>query len=50
MAYTDVKETFEQLYNNFNADAAKGVNAIFQWEILGEDGGGISHVGQGRNM
>jgi len=39
MAYTDVKETFGQLYNNFNAEAAKGVNAVFQWEILGEGGG-----------
>jgi len=39
MAYTDVKETFDQLYNNFNAEAAKGVDAVFQWEILGDGGG-----------
>ncbi len=43
MAYTNVKETFDQLYKNFNSQAAKGVDAVFQWEILG-DGGGSWHM------
>lgn len=43
MAYTNVKETFEQLYKNFKPEAAKGVDAVFQWELLGE-GGGYWHM------
>jgi putative sterol carrier protein len=43
MAYTNVKETFDQLYKNFNPQAANGVDAVFQWEILG-DGGGSWHM------
>ncbi len=39
MAYTDVKQTFEQLLKNFNPEAARKVDAVFQWEILGEGGG-----------
>ena len=43
MVYTNVKETFDQLYKNFNPQAAKGVDAVFQWEIIG-DGGGNWHM------
>ena len=43
MAETDVKELFEKIPEAFNADAAQGVDAIFQFEITG-DGGGTWNV------
>ena len=43
MAITSVKEVFEKVPQAFNADAAKGLDAIFQFDIAGEDGG-IWHV------
>ena len=39
MATTTIKEIFEALPTSFNADAAKGVDAIFQYNIEGEGGG-----------
>lgn len=39
MADTDVKEIFNRIPEAFNADAAQGVDAIFQFEITGEGGG-----------
>ncbi len=36
---TSVKEYFETLPSRFKADAAKGLNAIFQFDIAGDDGG-----------
>jgi putative sterol carrier protein len=38
-----VKEYFETLDQRFVADAAKGVEAVFQFDISG-DGGGLWHV------
>ena len=43
MPKTDVREIFSKTPEVFNADAAKGVDAVFQFEITGE-GGGSWHV------
>jgi len=43
MAETDVREIFAKIPEVFNADAAQGVDAVFQFEITG-DGGGAWHV------
>jgi putative sterol carrier protein len=40
---TTVRETFENMPSAFRADAAKGVNAVYQFDILG-DGGGKWHA------
>jgi putative sterol carrier protein len=40
---TSVKDYFETLPQRFQAAAAKGVNATFQFELSG-DGGGTYHV------
>ena len=34
-----VKESFEQMPANFNADKASGMKAVYQWDITGEGGG-----------
>jgi putative sterol carrier protein len=39
MAITSVKDVFSGMPASFNAAAAKGINAIFQFEITGADGG-----------
>lgn len=39
MAFTDVKETFEQLHKNFQPEVAGDIDAVFQWELLGDAGG-----------
>jgi putative sterol carrier protein len=38
-----VKEIFDNMPNRFNADAAKGVDAVIQFKLTG-DGGGDYHV------
>ena len=38
-----VKEIFGQMPTNFNADAAKGMNSVIQFNLSG-DGGGNWHV------
>ena len=43
MAETDVREVFARISEVFNADAAKGVDAVFQFDITG-DGGGTWNV------
>jgi putative sterol carrier protein len=43
MAITNVKEVFDKVPQAFNADAAKGLDAVFQFDITG-DGGGIWNV------
>ena len=40
---SSVKEYFDTLPQRFVADASKGMNAIFQFELAG-DGGGTYHV------
>jgi putative sterol carrier protein len=39
MKVTSVKEYFDTLPQRFQADGAKGVNAIFQFELSGSNGG-----------
>lgn len=39
MAYSTVKEIIEKMPVVFDANAAKGLNAIFQFNITGDDGG-----------
>jgi putative sterol carrier protein len=39
MAVTSAKEVFDKVPEVFNADAAKGLDAVFQFEITGEGGG-----------
>lgn len=44
MAYTDVKEIFSKMPEVFNASAAQGMDAVFQFEINGEGGGNWSVI------
>ena len=39
MASTNVRDVFNKMPQVFNADAAQGLNAVFQFEITGDDGG-----------
>jgi len=39
MALTDVKEVFTRMTEVFNPSAAKGMDAVFQFNITGEGGG-----------
>ena len=39
MAISNVKEVFERMPQSFNADAAKGLDAVFQFDITGDGGG-----------
>ncbi|MCF8083322.1 MAG: SCP2 sterol-binding domain-containing protein [Deltaproteobacteria bacterium] len=39
MAFTDVKEVFGKMPEVFNANAAQGLDAVFQFDITGENGG-----------
>ncbi len=40
---SSIKEVFEQMPSRFNAAAAAGVNATYQFDLTG-DGGGTYHV------
>jgi putative sterol carrier protein len=39
MAITSVKEVFNKMPEVFNPSAAQGLDAVFQYDISGEDGG-----------
>ena len=39
MPLSDVKEVFNSVSDQFNADAAKGMDAVFQFDITGDGGG-----------
>lgn len=39
MAISSVKEVFDKVPQAFNPDAAKGLDAVFQFDITGEGGG-----------
>lgn len=39
MAISSVKEVFDKVPGSFNANAAKGLDAVFQYDITGEGGG-----------
>ena len=42
MAISNVKEVFDKVPQAFHADAAKGLDAVFQFDITGEGGGNWS--------
>ncbi|MBW2169714.1 MAG: SCP2 sterol-binding domain-containing protein [Deltaproteobacteria bacterium] len=44
MALTDVKEIFTKMPEVFNPSAAQGLDAVFQFEITGDDGGNWSVI------
>ena len=44
MALTDVKEIFAKMPEVFNPSAAQGLDAVFQFEITGDDGGNWSVI------
>lgn len=39
MAITNVKKVFTKAPEAFNPNAAQGLNAVFQYDITGDDGG-----------
>jgi putative sterol carrier protein len=39
MADVTVKQIFDEMPKNFNGDAAKGMNAVIQFNLTGDDGG-----------
>jgi putative sterol carrier protein len=43
MAFTQPVQAVEAMIEKFNPQAAEGMNAVFQWEVVG-DGGGIWHI------
>jgi len=44
MALTNVTDVFNKMPEVFDADAAQGLNAVFQFEITGDGGGNWSVV------
>jgi putative sterol carrier protein len=44
MAFTEVTEVFDRMPQVFNADAAQGLDVVFQYEITGDNGGNWSVV------
>ena len=48
MAIASVKEVFDTMPKRFNANAAKGMNAVFQFDITGEGGGNWNVADSGR--
>jgi putative sterol carrier protein len=44
MALTNVKEIFTKMPEVFNPSAAQGLDAVFQFEITGDDGGNWSVI------
>lgn len=43
MAFTEPAQAFDAMIEKFNPPAAEGLDAVFQWEVVG-DGGGIWHI------
>lgn len=43
MAFTQPTQAFDAMIENFNPQAAEGLDAVFQWEVVG-DGGGVWHI------
>ena len=39
MAFSNVKDVFQQMPSVFNPSAAAGLNAVFQYDITGDGGG-----------
>ncbi len=44
MAITNVKDIFDKMPGVFDADAAQGLSAVFQFEITGDGGGNWSII------
>ena len=42
MAFTTVQDVFKKMPEVFDADAAQGLDAVFQFEITGDNGGNWS--------
>jgi putative sterol carrier protein len=43
MPYTEPIQAFEDMVKKFNAEAAEGLDVVFQWDVLGENGG-VWHI------
>jgi putative sterol carrier protein len=43
MSFTEPIKAFEAMIEKFDVQAAEGLDAVFQWEIVG-DGGGVWHI------
>ena len=43
MPFTEPVQAFDAMIENFNPQAAEGLDAVFQWEVVG-DGGGVWHI------
>jgi putative sterol carrier protein len=43
MPYTEPIQAFEDMVKNFKPEAAQGLTAVFQWDVLGK-GGGVWHI------
>ncbi len=43
MAFTEPTQAFDAMIENFNPQAAEDLEAVFQWEVVG-DGGGTWHI------
>ncbi|MEW6261659.1 MAG: SCP2 sterol-binding domain-containing protein [Thermodesulfobacteriota bacterium] len=43
MSFSVPQEAFDAMIQRFVPDAAEGVDAVFQWEVVG-DGGGKWHI------
>lgn len=43
MPYTKPIQAFDDMISKFDAKAAEGLNAVFQWDVLGENGG-VWHI------
>lgn len=43
MPYTKPIQAFEDMVKKFNSEAAQGLDAVFQWDVLGEHGG-VWHI------
>ena len=39
MVFTKPQEAFDGMINSFNTEEAKGVEAVFQWDLIGDEGG-----------
>ncbi len=43
MPFTEPIQAMEKMVEVFNPEAAKGMTAVFQWDVLG-DNGGVWHI------
>ena len=43
MPYTEPVQALEDMVAKFNPEAAEGLTAVFQWDVLG-DNGGVWHI------